>query len=77
MKAAHRVSEEYARFTDALGRILRVPYSAMKAKLEAEKKRKKRVKRVFFICFHANLHIFLKTLPEKNSISFVCGKVYE
>ncbi len=42
MKAAHRVSEEYARFTDALGRILRVPYSAMKAKLEAEKKRKKR-----------------------------------
>jgi hypothetical protein len=33
---------EYDRFTDLMGKLIKVPHSEIKAKLEAEKKAKKR-----------------------------------
>ena len=38
MKAAKKPSEEYARFTDALKRVLSVSHSEMQSRLEADKK---------------------------------------
>ena len=41
VKPRSQPSQEYATFTDALRRVLQVPYSEMKAGLKAEKKEKR------------------------------------
>jgi hypothetical protein len=38
-------SSEYARFSDALRKVLSVPHSELKAKLDAEKRQRARKKR--------------------------------